>query len=102
MESKMMRDLLLASLFTMTLGGAAHAGQCSEKQALNDELNRRFGESEFATGLSESNAVKFYRNPTSQTWSVVVILPNGVACLVAAGEAMEIAANLPRRPSRSM
>lgn len=86
----------------MAFGGAAQAGQCAEKQALNDELNRRFGESEFATALSESNAVKFYRNPTSQTWSVVIVMPNGVACLVAAGESMEIAANLPARPSRSM
>jgi glucose/arabinose dehydrogenase len=102
MESNMMRKFVCASLFTMALGGAAHAGQCSEKQALNEELNRRFGESEFATALSETNAVKFYRNPTSQTWSVVVVMPNGVACLVAAGESLEIAANQPTRPSRAM
>lgn len=97
-----MRKVLLASSLVMAFGAPAYAGQCTEKQALDDELSRRFGESEFATGLSETNAVKFYRNPTSQTWSVVVIMPNGVACLVAAGEAMEIAANQPARPSRPM
>lgn len=97
-----MRKIVLTSLFTMALAGGAHAGQCTEKQALNEELNRRFGESEFATALSETNAVKFYRSPKSQTWSVVVIMPNGVACLVAAGESMEIAANQPVRPSRAM
>ena len=97
-----MRTLLLTPLFLLSFGGAALATQCVDKRMLDDQLGKQFGESELATGLSKSNAVKIYRNPASQTWSMVVIMPNGVACVVATGESMEISANLPVNHFRSM
>ena len=75
---------------------------CLPKQALEHTLAQKYGESGYAMGLANSNAVKFFANPQSQTWTIVVITPAGTACVIASGEDFEWSTESLVRPSKMM
>ena len=79
--------LLLAGL---SLPAEAAGTHCSTKQAVEDFLRVKFGEIAFASGVSFKNAVKFYGNPKSGSWSMVVNRPDGTACIIATGDSLEV------------
>jgi hypothetical protein len=63
---------------------------CGPKQAVSDALATQFGEFAFASGVSVSNSVKFFGNPQTGTWTLVVVQPDGMACIVALGDGLEL------------
>jgi hypothetical protein len=78
-------------LFAATLPMQAQAaGNCDPKQLVFDSLIARYGETAFASGTSISYAVKFYGNPQSGSWLIVAIKPDGMACVIAEGEGLEV------------
>jgi hypothetical protein len=74
----------------MLLSSSANAGQCGPKQMVTEQLGERYGEVTFASGIVIDNSVKFFGNPQTGTWSMVVIRPDGLACVIAIGEGLEI------------
>jgi hypothetical protein len=80
------------SLFLMAsaLGAFSQTGGCAETGEVESQLKNKFGEIEFGIGVSDSHAFKFFHNPKSKTWTVVAIQPNGIACIIAAGESLEL------------
>lgn len=69
---------------------ALAAGNCAPKAQMSEALASQFGEIAFATGTTVDSAVKFYGNPRTGTWSVVVTRPNGTSCVVAIGDDLEV------------
>jgi len=74
----------------MLLSNSANAGQCGPKQMVAEQLGDRYGEVTFASGVAIDSSVKFYGNPQTGTWSMVVITPDGLACVIAIGEGLEV------------
>jgi hypothetical protein len=72
------------------LSSSANAGQCGPKQMVIEQLGDRYGEVTFASGVVIGNSVKFFGNPQTGTWSMVVIRPDGLACVIAIGEGLEV------------
>lgn len=87
-----MKSIYVAILMLATQSHAAQAeAACGPKQAMMNALTTEFGEIPFATGVSLNKSVKLFGNPQTGTWSLVLITPEGVACIVAAGEGLEVA-----------
>jgi hypothetical protein len=87
-----MKKVLCA--ITVTIGmlspAAAQAPQCGPKMAVANQLAQQFGEVPIVSGVSLNNAMKFFGNPRTGSWSMIVVRPDGIACVLAVGEALEV------------
>ena len=64
-----------------------------------ERLNTRYGESRQSIGIGSNNSVvEVFASTETGTWTIVVTMPTGVACLVAAGQAFEALAEAPIIP----
>jgi hypothetical protein len=63
---------------------------CGPKQTVSDTLSKQFGETAFASGVAADQQIKFFGNPRTGSWSMVVIRPDGIACIVAIGEGLNV------------
>ena len=81
--------ILLLSLGMIT-PAVAESVQCGPKLAIAKQLSERFGEVPIVSGISMSSSMKFFGNPRTGSWSLILIKPNGVACVVATGEDLEV------------
>ena len=87
------------TLFALSLGlagliltpGFGHAQpQCAAHQTVADQLASQFGEAKRSMGLaSNATVMELYASPDTGTWTMTVTLPNGMTCLVAAGDNFE-------------
>jgi hypothetical protein len=72
---------------------AAHAqqqGNCAQRSQVVERLQTKYGESRKSVGLAAKNGVvETYASDESGTWTIVITLPNGMTCLVAAGNSFE-------------
>jgi len=90
---------------SLILGGALWAAQaaqaqpasCAARASVIERLQTTFGESRQGMGLGQNNAVvEIFASADTGTWTILVTLPNGMSCLIAAGESWErIAEQLP-------
>ena len=87
-------------LFALSLGcvgvilahQAAYAQQanCASRTQVVERLETKYGETRRSVGLAANNGVvEMYASAESGTWTIVITLPNGMTCLVAAGNAFE-------------
>ena len=90
-----MRILLLGLAFGLvTFGGQISAWAsmpCYDRQAILDRMLERYGEVPVAGGPTNSGALlEVLKSPDTgdkpSTWTVILHMPNGRSCLVAAGE----------------
>jgi hypothetical protein len=85
--------LLLALAAMLYAAGAARAQaerSCAPREDVIARLSQLYGESRRAFGLSSDNRVmELFASERTGSWSLIVTLPNGLACLVSAGEAFE-------------
>ena len=78
---------LALALCLLTAPAYAEA-PCAEHDKVAAMLESQYGEIPFATGtVMAGAAAEFYRNDTTGTWTLLVIRPDGLACIAAAGEA---------------
>ena len=87
------------TLFALSLGlagilllpGSLHAAaQCAPHDKVSADLAAKFGEQPTSMGLAHDNTVmELYASVTSGTWTLTATLPNGMTCLVAAGQNLE-------------
>jgi hypothetical protein len=80
--------LLAASLLATT---AAHSGCraakiCGERDVIIERLKPRYGEVQTGAGMTNTNGiVEVFASEETGTWTIIVTLPSGQSCLVAAG-----------------
>ncbi|MEO1611047.1 MAG: hypothetical protein AAFU55_01620 [Pseudomonadota bacterium] len=99
MRNGMMKTTLtcaaLACAFTIAAANAASAqgGLCAKRDQIVAQLKSVHGESRQAVGLQQNARVmETYANPETGSWTIIVSMPTGMACLVAAGEAFQVSA----------
>jgi len=69
---------------------SAQGGNCAPREVVIDRLGEGYGETRQSIGLgSQGQVMELFAAPDSGTWTITVTLPNGITCLVAAGEAYE-------------
>jgi hypothetical protein len=67
-------------------GSGAHELPCAARAEVVKMLKDTFGERLVAHGLATSGAVAELFSSPSGSWTIVATSPNGVSCMVGAGE----------------
>ncbi|MEM7173287.1 MAG: hypothetical protein AAF530_24200 [Pseudomonadota bacterium] len=96
-----MRGLLLSALLLLAALSRAQAQPaCDERHRVVDQLERAYGESLIATGITGAGSlVEVYAARAGETWSILITRPGRLTCLVSAGEGWR-ASPLPLREER--
>ena len=69
---------------------AAQNRVCAKREKLVAELASSHGETRQSVGLQRNNGViETFANTDTGSWTIIVSLPTGVSCLIAAGEAFQ-------------
>ena len=64
--------------------------RCADHQRVVDQLAQKFGEARRSIGLtSDDTVMELYASADTGTWTLTATMPNGVTCLVAAGNNFE-------------
>lgn len=88
----MKRKAFMLAVALMALVPAAPAvaqGVCTDRDSMVKHLGDRHSESRQALGLVSNGNMIEVLTSKSGSWSIIITNPQGVACLVAAGEAWE-------------
>ena len=66
---------------------AAESMKCTERTAAIRHLQGKFSESPVAMGLTNTGTVlEVLTSNAGESWTILVTMPNGTSCLIAAGE----------------
>ncbi|MGR3503050.1 hypothetical protein [Pseudaestuariivita sp.] len=89
-----MRIFTLILAAGLVIGAATASAQtranCAPREAVVERLADRYGETRQSIGLGSNNAViEVFASDETGTWTITVTSPNGIACLVASGQAYE-------------
>jgi hypothetical protein len=92
-----MKRELIASVFALSAfflaTGHASAQQnrnCAPRAVVVEKLATQFGESRQSMGLGGNNqVVEIFASAETGSWTIVVSTPQGISCVVAAGQGYE-------------
>lgn len=90
-------------LFQMTMGLGimvlaaqqvqAQTPNCAPRPDVLQRLAETYGETRRGIGLAQQGTVmEVFASDETGTWTITLTLPNGLTCLIAAGEAFEVLA----------
>jgi hypothetical protein len=87
----MYKRVLTAALVFGMLAAAppvAHAQlSCGDRNAMVEQLSRAYGEARKGAGLAGQTALfEVWASDATGTWTILKTAPDGLACVVAAGE----------------
>ena len=85
----MYRVVLLAVAFAAFPALAQEPSACGKRSDLLEKLSTNFDESPVAMGLTSGGKVIEVVASESGSWTIIVTLPDGVSCGVAAGMSWE-------------
>ncbi len=100
-----LRFLLILPLVVLVLlvrAEATAAGLCARYDAIAADLRRVYDERPLASGIS--NAGKAYMElwaSESGTWTILVVLPNGLSCVTNSGRDFDLVRTNIKRPPES-
>jgi len=82
------------SLFALTAGAAATAAQaappCTSRVEILSHLQGKYHEAPVAMGLANNGGViEVLTSEHGDSWTIIITMPNGQSCLIAAGESWE-------------
>ncbi len=86
-----MKNFIYALMLTMTIvfvtTSAQAEPQCNERDNVLELLAKKYKETPIAAGITNSGGlVEVLSDANSGTWTIIVTTPQGMSCLVAAGE----------------
>jgi hypothetical protein len=80
----------LGLLAATPAANAEEARACAERSGVVQKLEERFGETLRSLGLHrEEGVVEVYSSEETGTWTILVTHPDGMSCLLAAGQLWE-------------
>ena len=83
----MWKTLALGLGFAFVSASAMAAPQCDERDTVLELLANKYKEAPVAIGVTNNGGlVEVLSTDNGGTWSIIVTTPNGMSCLVAAGE----------------
>ena len=82
--------LACAISFVSATAVSAEGRLCGKRDQVISQLQSVHGESRQSVGLQpNARVMETFANPDTGTWTIIVSLPTGMSCLVAAGEAYQ-------------
>lgn len=79
----------------------AQSTQCATRDQVVNRLGEKYGETRKSIGLGANNGVvEVFASDETGTWTIIVTMPSGVACLVASGQAFEALADATPLPGK--
>ena len=89
-------SLGMGAMILATHHAYAQNRNCGPHDRIVERLGERYGESRQSIGLGADNSiVEVFASAETGTWTITVTRPNGLTCLVAAGNAFETLAEAP-------
>jgi len=89
----MLKLTLAALLGLSTLGSSiasAQASSCAPRDIIVGRLADKYGETRKSMGLNQNNGVvEVFASLETGTWTILVTMPTGMSCLMAAGQNWE-------------
>ena len=86
----MWRAMILGVAAMLVSTGAQAAAQCNPRDDVLKLLSNKYAESQVAFGVTNNGGLvevlKSGPGAKSDTWTIIITTPQGVSCLVAAGE----------------
>ncbi len=80
-------SFLAAALFALP---AQAQSLCGNRAGILGKLSNGYSENASAMGLSSNGGVvEVLTSPKGESWTIIITMPNGVSCLIAAGESWE-------------
>ena len=89
-----MLKLTMAALLGLTTlaptFAAAQASSCAPRDIIVGRLADKYGETRKSMGLNQNNGVvEVFASSETGTWTILVTMPTGMSCLMAAGQNWE-------------
>ena len=84
--------ILAAALFVAVaaLPASAQQANCTKRPEVIGHLAKQYSEAPVAIGLSSNGGgVEGLSSKKNQSWTMIITMPNGTSCLMAAGENWE-------------
>ncbi len=73
-----------------TQAHAQSGASCANRDLIVDRLETKYGETRQSAGLNQNNGmVEVFASDDTGTWTILVTMPNGMSCLMAAGKAWQ-------------
>lgn len=90
--------LVLSVVAGSNIAGAAQPNHsCTDRASALAHLSKKYSEAPVAIGLANNGGVvEVLTDSAGATWSIIITMPDGTACMVAAGEHWE-----PLRPIKA-
>ncbi len=63
---------------------------CGARDSFLAQLDAKYGETRRSMGLSDNSVVELFANEATGSWTILITSPQGIACILAAGEAFQI------------
>jgi len=82
-----MKKLLAVAMFMALAFGSPVMAQtkCGDKETMERRLSEKFGESRRGIGFDGIYLVALWASSESGSWTILLIRPNGIACIGASG-----------------
>lgn len=69
---------------------AAQQPACTKRGDVVAHLSKKYSEAPVAMGLANNGGViEVLSSKTGESWTIIITMPNGTACMIAAGENWE-------------
>lgn len=92
---KKINRLRRAAFLAILAAGPASAGpNCAPRDQVVAALAERYGETRQVAGITGDSLMEVFASPAG-TWTLVISRPDGVSCLVAAGDAIMLLIDAP-------
>ena len=85
----MLRKLTLATVLTLLPLAANAQSMCTGRDDILKALGSKYSEAPVAMGLAANGTVLEVLASDGGTWTIIFTRPNGVSCVVAAGQSWE-------------
>ena len=83
----MWKIIALGAGFALLSSAASAQSQCNDRAKVIDLLAQKYKEAPVASGVTNNGGlVEVLTDTKGGTWTIIVTTPQGVSCLVAAGE----------------
>ncbi|MEM7172894.1 MAG: hypothetical protein AAF530_22220 [Pseudomonadota bacterium] len=87
----MWKTLVLGTALALISTSATAAPQCDQRDSVIKLLSNKYKEAPVAIGVTNTGGlVEVLSTGNGSTWSIIVTTPNGMSCLVAAGEGWQV------------
>lgn len=80
-------SLGIGGMFWIAQSAQAQSANCGERARIVQQLQSRFGEQRQGMGMQGADAIiEVFVSAQTRSWSILLTRPNGISCLVAAGQ----------------